>query len=150
MKQQAKLVIRWARLNDIDKIKHLADAYKRELGFVLRPALVRSIEEEELIVVIVDQEIIGFIQYHHRQDLQTTLHNLLIKIDYRGKGIGKQLMQTLENEAISHHKQVLSLKCPEDLPANDFYAHLGYQRINTESGRHRKLHIWQKTIKKSA
>ena len=148
MTNREKFVIRKANLNDLEVIKKLADTHKRELGFILRPALARSIELEELMIATVKLEVVGFIQYHHRQDTQTTLHNLLIKADYRGNGIGKRLMQALENEVMSQNKQILSLKCPEELPANDFYARLGYQQVNIESGKQRRLNIWQKTIKR--
>ena len=60
--------VRKATQADLDAVKGLADSHKHELGFVLRPALSRSIAREELLVAENHASVIGFIEYHHRQD----------------------------------------------------------------------------------
>jgi N-acetylglutamate synthase-like GNAT family acetyltransferase len=143
---RANYVIRKATQADLDEIKALADAHKQELGFVLRPILARSIEQGELIVTENSSGLVGFVQYHHRRDEQTTLHNIVIKPEYRDYGIGRQLIQALENEARSNNKRLISLKCPEGLPANNFYRQVGYQQVRIETGKSRRLLIWRKEI----
>lgn len=147
MKIPKSYVIRKATLKDLNEIKELADAYKRELGFILRPTIVRSIEKGELIVATNNSSLVGFVQYHHRRDTQTTLHNLVIKKEDQGYGVGKQLVRALESEALFQNKQFVLLKCPEELSANGFYNHMGYKQITTESGKHRRLMIWQKALR---
>jgi len=40
-------------------------------------------------------------------------------------------------------KAYVLLKCPEDLPANKFYKHLGFREIGIEEGKNRNLIIWE-------
>jgi N-acetylglutamate synthase-like GNAT family acetyltransferase len=138
--------IRKAEMSDLPDIKKIADSHKRELGFVMRPVLARSIEHKELFVAVNDEGIIGFVQYHHRLDSQTTLHNIVVKPDYRESGIGQKLIEALEIESRSKNQGHILLKCPKGLPANDFYQCLGYKRVAEEQGKSRQLNIWRKTL----
>ena len=138
-----KLVIRKATLADLDAIKAIADAHRRELGFVLRPALAESIEREEVLVAENHQELIGFVEYHHRQDEQTTLYHIVVAPDYRRRGIGRRLIERLADEARMAGKEFIALKCPVTLPANDFYAHTGWSLVSGEAGKRRPLNLWR-------
>jgi len=142
----SEYVVRQASADDIDMIKQLADAHKHELGFLRRPALLEAIDRHELLVVQNGTGIIGFVEYRHRRDHQTTLYNIVIHSDYRQQGIGRELVKELEKEAYLKDKSVIQLKCPEDLVANGFYEHIGYEQISTEPGKSRRLNIWQKAL----
>lgn len=61
-------MVRLATLDDIDSIKKIADKHTKEIGFVLRPALVEHCNKKTLLVYEIDGEIIGFCNYHHRRD----------------------------------------------------------------------------------
>lgn len=141
-----EVLIRAGRSEDIDGIKQLADAHKRELGFLRRPALLEAIQRGELLVAQNGFAIVGFIEYRHRRDHQTTLYNVVVHPDYRRRGIGRQLVLALEKEAIQREKSQVVLKCPEDLPANDFYEQTGYERIHVEPGKLRRLNVWRKLL----
>ncbi len=134
--------IRRATDSDLDAIKELADAHKRELGFVIRPALARSIEREELLIAENHAGVIGFVEYHHRQDEQTTLYHIAVAPDYRCMGVGKALIGKLCEEAVASDKQVILLKCPIDLPAHGFYDEMGFEIMGSEAGKERSLIIW--------
>lgn len=138
--------VRKATENDIEAIKEIADAHRHELGFVLRPALLEAIARAEVFVAQHQTNIIGFIEYRHRRDEQTTLYNIVVKESFRSKEAGRQLMNKLENEATERKKSFILLKCPRDLPANAFYEHLGYQKVKEEKGKARRLNIWQKHL----
>ena len=57
--------VRPATLSDLDWVKRMADRHRREVGFVLRPALVEAIERGELLVGIGAS---GFCRWHaHRR-----------------------------------------------------------------------------------
>lgn len=143
---KADCVIRRADLDDLPAIKKLADSHKQELGFVRWPVLARSIGQSEVYVAENGEGIIGFLQYHHRRDRQTTLHNIAVRLDYRNCGIGRKMTMALEVESQTKGKSAILLKCPEDLPANSFYAKMGYEKVNVESGKARRLNIWQKIL----
>lgn len=134
--------IRKATRTDLDIVKELADSCKHELGFVLRPALARSIAREELLVAENKTSVIGFVEYHHRQDEQTTLYHIAVTQDHRRMGIGEALVDALRDEAHALRKSSIQLKCPADLPAKSFYAQIGFQPAKEELGRNRSLVIF--------
>ena len=138
--------IRKAELADLDDIKHIADSYKQELGFILRPVLARSINLGGLFVAVNGEGIVGFIQYHHRRDAQTTLHNIVVESNYRKSGIGHKLIEFLEAESSLREQTMIQLKCPEDLESNAFYEHIGYKKVTVERGKTRRLNIWRKNL----
>lgn len=138
-----EVTIRKATLGDLDAIKALADRHKQELGFVLRPALVRSIERTEVFVAENSANVIGFLEYHHRRDSQTTLYHIAVQRDHRWQGIGQQLVDALIQDAVGFNKEFIQLKCPVNLGANEFYQHLGFSRIDVQPRRSRDLAIWR-------
>lgn len=140
------ITIRKAKPTDIDAIKEIADAHRHELGFVRRPSLIKSIKQEEVFVAQNGNGLVGFMEFHHRRDLQTTLYNVVVNNDYRQEGVGRLLMQSLEEDAINQDKGIILLKCPEELPANAFYARLNYKLARTDSGKSRQLNIWTKNL----
>ena len=137
------LVIRTATVSDLEELKELTDAHKHELGFVLRPALARSIARGEVLVARNDAGLIGFVEYHHRQDEQTTLYHIVVAPDYRRQGIGQRLIEWLADEARASNKEVIVLKCPDTLPANEFYARTGWSLVGSEPGKRRLLNLWR-------
>jgi N-acetylglutamate synthase-like GNAT family acetyltransferase len=138
------IVLRKAKREDIDAIKQLADGHRHELGFVRRPALLEAISQAEVVVAQNGEGIIGFMEYHHRRDEQTTLYNIVVQPIYRKSGIGRKLLQSLETEVRANGKSFILLKCPQDLPANTFYERLGYECVDVEMGKSRRLNIWRK------
>ena len=137
------LLIRKATLADLGVIKGLADAHKNELGFVLRPALANSIERDEILVAENSRGVIGFVEYHHRQDEQTTLYHIAVRSDHRRRGIGRQLVKALIRDSDECNKGFIQLRCPVDLEANKFYKQLGFSQVDTDPGKQRELAIWR-------
>jgi ribosomal protein S18 acetylase RimI-like enzyme len=133
---------RKAEPKDLEVIKTIADEHRDELGFILRPALAESIRREEVIVSENGSGIIGFVEYHHRRDEQTTLYHIAVASDYRRRGIGRSLVSALREEARAFDKRVIRLKCPVDLPAQDFYARMGFQIEGEVEGKARRLVLW--------
>jgi ribosomal protein S18 acetylase RimI-like enzyme len=142
----SRVNIRPASTNEIDAIKQIADAHRHELGFLRRPALLEAIERQELLVAQDSSGIVGFVEYRHRRDQQTTLYNLVVRPDHLRQGIGRALTLAMETEAQHRAKSWILLKCPEDLPANEFYASIGYEKIGVGAGKLRRLNIWRKNL----
>lgn len=140
-----QMLIRRARLDDIDKVKALADNHKAELGFVLRPALEKSILSNELLVASDEatSEVLGFTDFHHRRDEQTTLYHIVVAPRHRNQGIGTLLITALLSEANEHEKKRIVLKCPVDLDANNFYMKVGFRLLARQNGTGRDLNIWR-------
>ena len=136
-----------ATRRNIKEIKNIADTNKKIIGFVLRPALIEAVERKELLVVKArNNRILGFINYHHRKDKQTTIYEICVKAKYRGKGMGRELIKAVANEACILGKDWILLKCPENAPANQFYAQVGFCHVSIENGRKRCLNIWKLSL----
>lgn len=143
MTSGASYHIQAATANDLDAIKSLADQHKKELGFIVRGAIARSIELHEVLIAKNScGGILGFAQYHHRRDKQTTLYNIVVESDARNQGIGRALITAMCDDARQHQQGFILLKCPLELPANAFYASLGFTKQATDAGKHRPLDIW--------
>jgi ribosomal protein S18 acetylase RimI-like enzyme len=138
-----EIIVTKAELSDIDRIKHIADLHRKELGFVRRPALIEAIDRSEVLIAKQNGNIVGFVEYRHRRDEQTTLYNIAVTLEYRGLGIGRRLIQSLLAEAKERNKKYVSLKCPVDLVANQFYEILGFHLYEIEAGKQRRLKIWR-------
>jgi len=140
------VLIRKAILSDIEDIKQLADSHRYEIGFIRRASLVRSIERREMLVVTNSTKMLGFVDYHHRRDAQTTLYHIVVVPDHRYEKIGALMFQKLAREAKALRKEFIQLKCPAELPANKFYESIGCRLLREEEGNSRKLQIWQSSI----
>lgn len=122
------MYIRQATVDDLDWIVKLASKYKTELGFVRRVSLEESIKRGSLLVI--DGEL-GFCEFYRRKDGLTSVYAIVSVV----KGGGRALMNSISRP--------IRLSCPEDLPANKFYEHIGGQRIGVFNGKKRRLIEWQ-------
>jgi len=137
------LTITKAKPADIDDIKQIADSHRKELGFVRRPSLLEAINRSEVFVAKQNGLVLGFVEYRHRKDEQTTLYNIAVISRFHRQNIGRRLVEVLVTEARNRGKQYILLKCPEELPANKFYETLNFQFYGVEPGKRRKLNIWR-------
>lgn len=133
-------------MEDALNIQLLLRANGAAFGFIPRAAIEKSIRQAEAIIAADRGEILGMIRYHHRRDKVTTLHEIAVMPSCQGMGIGRRLMANLEEEARRRGQTHIRLKCPLDLPANGFYAHLGFTQIAVEEGKHRPLAVWEKQL----
>jgi N-acetylglutamate synthase-like GNAT family acetyltransferase len=141
--------IRKAGKNDLDAIKKLADQHKEELGFILRPALDKSISDKEIFVAESNSRLIAFVHYHHRKDRQTTLYHIVVDAVHRNTGVGLGLINALYGECRVIDKEMILLKCPENLEANNFYKKSGFGLYQVETGKKRRLNVWTLKVERS-
>ena len=124
--------IRIARLEDLDDLKRIADANRKDLGFVIRSALLAGIERNEIHCVH-DDCVVGFVHWHLRRDGWSTIYE--IATSTRRQGLGRMLLNSVPRP--------LQLKCPEGAMANGFYRRMQGTLVATVDGRKRRLNIWQ-------
>jgi len=127
------MLIRKALPKDIDAIKKIADSLSKELGFVIRGALVESAQRNELIVID-DNGVKGFVNFHRRKDGWTTIYE--IAVSEKGKGYGQKLIDYLLAE-----RHIIKLKCPVDNEANKFYNKVG-KLVKIVKGKKRDLNVY--------
>ncbi|MFA0734334.1 MAG: hypothetical protein OGMRLDGQ_000834, partial [Candidatus Fervidibacter sp.] len=147
--------VRLAKRSDLKAVKKLADEHRHELGFVKLAALEKAIQERRLLVAVSKNvgtltrlhacTIVGFVHFRCCKDGHATIYEIAVAPDWRGKGVGRKLVEAVCTHARLHSCTRLRLKCPIDLPANGFYQRLGFVRIGIEThdGNRRPLAIWE-------
>lgn len=114
--------------------------HREELGFVNRA----QCEEGDLYTVERDGAVVGAALANHCvRKPQTTLYELAVLPECRREGIGTELIHRLARD--SPHEKIIA-KCPEELPANEFYESGGWERIDREDGKNRALNVWEYRI----
>jgi len=146
----AKPRVMLAEMTHLLAAKRLADQYKQELGFINRAILQKAIEAQSLLIAPLTREpasdLVGFVHFYVRRDHIITLYSIAVASAHQGQGWGRQLFAALINEARTRQKSEIRLKCPAELSANDFYEHLGLQRLDCEAGKNRPLNVWAYTL----
>lgn len=143
------VTIRLAKPEDVDGAKLIAAQCAEELGFVNIATLLEAQKKDWLLIASrhdienQSEEVIGFINFRIKKDNNGTLYEIAVKKDYRGKGIGKRLLNDLIWRVFVTGGTELRLKCPVDLLANNFYQRNNFILYGTEPGRKRELNIWK-------
>jgi ribosomal protein S18 acetylase RimI-like enzyme len=77
------------------------------------------------------EETLGFASYehHYNQKQQTKIHKIYILPETQGKGIGKTLIDFVENAAKENNSTVLSLNVNRFNKALHFYQKLGFEIV---------------------
>jgi N-acetylglutamate synthase-like GNAT family acetyltransferase len=147
---EPSMQVRWAQEKDVEAVKRLTDENRGAFGFVVRASLEERVRKGGLLVAEQQRALVGFVSFHHRRDGWTTIHELCTRAENRKRGVGRALVQQVEQEALHKRQNGVRLKCPLDLPANGFYARLGFTRVGIEEGKRRPLAIWEKRLRQSA
>jgi ribosomal protein S18 acetylase RimI-like enzyme len=134
--------VRFATSEDLSWIESLANAHRRELGFVGRVVLAAAIAKSEILCI----SGCGFLHFHHRRDRISTLYHLCVNPSQRRSGIGRQLIAKWSENSRQNGIKTLRLKCPIDSIANGFYQRLNFQRQAIENGKQRSLVVWEKKL----
>lgn len=127
----------------VESAKEVAAQLWRELGFVNRAAL--EVAEKRGSLECIPG--IGFANFHHRRDYQTTIYEIGVNRLLQRQGWGRLLFYRVLCSAIENKCNRIVAKCPENLPSNGFYEHLGFSLLRAEQGKKRKLNVWQYSIK---
>ena len=148
MPKNFSVLVHLADYTDLKTVKAIADACRNELGFVPRVALEEAIREGRVVVAKnrLDQSALGFAHFRCTRYGYATIYEIAIRSEWRGNGVGRELIKALAKIAQKQGMQSLRLKCPIDLPANGFYSGLGFTRITVERGKSRALVVWEKPL----
>ena len=137
------MAVRIAIDKDVDSIKRIADANRPSLGFSPRPVFTQSIKHEELIVADDSAAVMGFCHFHVRRDHVAKIYQICVADEYRRLGIGTTIVEFLVQTATARRATQVSLLCPENLTANDFYSSIGFVDTGFQEGKKRRLRKWK-------
>jgi len=122
----------------LNEIKNLCSKNSKELGWVHSGTIKNAIEKNEIIIEKHNDKIIGVLIYHLRKNNEITLYYIVVDKEYRNQGYGRKMINKLIGKGYK-----ITLKCPEDLEANNFYKSVGFNLIRVEKGRKRRLNVWK-------
>jgi ribosomal protein S18 acetylase RimI-like enzyme len=140
------VMVRFATADDVPAVKAIADRHRHELGFVPAAALVEAAREHRLLVALLDGKVVGFVHFRCCRDGHATIYEIAVLPEHRQRGVGRALVEAVCKEAALRGCVVLQLKCPIDLPANEFYRRTGFTEAGIEEGKRRPLRLWQKRL----
>ena len=104
-------------------------AYMLDL-FYNEKALQQNIDDKHNFILIQENdEIVGFADYelHYKNEPTTRIHKIYILPDTQGKGLGKKLIQHIENKALGAQNVKLSLNVNRFNKAKYFYESQGFK-----------------------
>ncbi|WP_293870133.1 GNAT family N-acetyltransferase [Flavobacterium sp.] len=85
-------------------------------------------KKHRFILAKEDETILGFASYefNHSKKPKTKIHNIYILPNQQGKGIGKELIDFIANEAKQRHQKALILNVNKKNIAIRFYERIGF------------------------
>ena len=97
----------------------------------LKNDLINNFEKLSTIVIVDGNKIVGYLSYFfkERRNKKLDVDQLIIKEEYRGKGLGKKLMEEAKKIAIANNCNRIELSCwlfNENALA--MYEHIGFNR----------------------
>lgn len=112
--------IRFSTSQDYDYLVHNDRQIKPEV-------VKKKIEDAEIIVVLDDEQNIGWLRFNYFWDEIPFMNMLWIEEDYRRKGIGTRLVNFWETEIFQRDKNQVMTSTLSDETAQHFYRKLEYQ-----------------------
>ncbi len=112
--------IRFATSQDYDYLVHNDRQIKPEV-------VKKKIEDAEIIVVLDNEQNIGWLRFNYFWDEIPFMNMLWIEEDYRRKGIGTRLVNFWETEMFQRDKNQVMTSTLSDETAQHFYRKLEYQ-----------------------
>jgi GNAT superfamily N-acetyltransferase/predicted nucleic acid-binding protein len=119
----------------VDQIIDLADANKKELGFLQKAVFWEQANRGRLWVAVSSHsdECFGFLLFGGR-DPTLKVFQLYVKKNYRKSGIGKKLIASLITWGEKYNYLTISARVAADLSANVFWEREGFSLIRQEGG----------------
>jgi len=145
------IIIRKAKISDVEKIKKLIDFYAKKGIMLFRPIYEIYGDIRDYFTAEVNKKIVGCCALHvlgkeykpgSREFVLAEVRSLAVFKNYQGKGIGTQLVKKCINEAKEMGiNKIFTLTIKENI---NFFKKLGFKSIK-KSGLPQK--IWQECVR---
>jgi len=124
------LQIRIATLSDRKGVDQLTEEFDDHEYSHAPSYFDEAISIEKILVAIESKQIVGYLTYHIIWGNTQYIELLRVSSSYQKKGIGSQLIQTLEKKLKSMgYKAILSSSEKNNSIGNTFHRKLGFHRI---------------------
>ena len=115
-------MIRNAIPDDFDAIYTLCKKNGKLLGPVMPPEIRTAIANEQCLVFVDNGQVIAFVLFRRLKRLpECTVQVICVNSDYRGAGIGKQLIKYL----LELYKVPIKATCIKDSTSEQFWSSVG-------------------------
>lgn len=121
--------VKTATAADLDWLDKLFNSDTKSLGWSPRVQIMEAIKKGE--IVHIDKS--AACKYHKRKDGWVTIYTIISK----QKGLGGKLFEHILSLGLP-----VRLKCPVDLPSNQWYEKRGGTLAKVEPGKKRNLNVW--------
>lgn len=123
----------------VDVAKKVLTRLSSDLGFISRGALLENAKRGWLLTL----DDCCFVNFRVRKDDQVTIYEIEVLPDSQMSGYGRKLIEIVKLIGLKNRKKMLVAKCPENLRSNGFYRHMGFTLKKVETGRKRRLNVWE-------
>ncbi|SET42847.1 Acetyltransferase (GNAT) family protein [Natronincola peptidivorans] len=96
---------------------------------ISKERLRKKIEDGEILLLIKEEKIIGWLRYGYFWDEYPFMNMLFIIDEYRGKGFGKKLVEDWEEKMAGEGHRLVMTSTLSNEEAQHFYRRLGYVDI---------------------
>lgn len=121
----------------VDQARASADKEKESLGFLPEGAYREAAEQGKLLIAVVRQNnksVYAGHLLHGGVFPQARIFQVYSSPQFRRKGIGRRLVETIVRTAESLQYMSVVAKVADDLVANQFWEHLSFEVIRTKAG----------------
>jgi ribosomal protein S18 acetylase RimI-like enzyme len=118
------MTIRLANHSDVDTI----DTHDE---WVNRDTIIKKIADNQIYVAYDGNNFVGWLRYGLFWDTTPYMNMLYLLESYRGKGVGKQLVDFWEEDMKNQGYKVILTSSAQDEYAQHFYVKLGYKAIGS-------------------
>jgi ribosomal protein S18 acetylase RimI-like enzyme len=91
--------------------------------------LKRKIQQKEIIIISDNAQILGWLRFGYFWDLIPIMNMISLEDEYRGKGLGSQLVSYWEAEMSKQGYKSVMTTTLSDEQAQHFYRKLGYKDV---------------------
>lgn len=139
--------IRQALADDVVACKKIADKHRHALGFLPKPVFSEAVVRRSLLIAETSSpngQVVGFVRYNHRKrGTETAIYDICVANTHKQQGVGRALVFAVADDCLQNNRESIILRCPENLPANQFYRQIGFEQLEIEEGRSRRLMVWR-------
>ncbi len=128
----------------LDYVISLAKKHTDALGFLPRSTVERYVEAGQVLLARENDEPCGFLIFGNGWP-RLKIYQACVQYDAQRQAHGLQMVGRLIAQASERGYEAISLWCADDLPANEFWAAAGFQKLKTKAGgrrRGRRLNLW--------
>ena len=135
---ELKIYTRATEVNRFSNVvQEQSDSERESLGFLPRCAYREAAAQGKLFVATINvagqEQYAGHLLFGGRFP-HLRVFQLYALPQFRGRGVGRQLIDALASDAESQYYITISAKVAADLRANEFWERMGFRTIRTEAG----------------